>query len=119
MFHNKLALFLAILFFFQCSTTTRISSDPEGAHVFINEKSIGKTPLMVSRSDCVFYSHRIKLKLDGYHSVNSELEKEVKFGACIGGWFLLLPFLWVYGPKEVHHYQLEKDTNIDNNRNKN
>jgi len=108
MYHKKLIFLLLGVLLINCSTTVRITSDPEGAHVLINEKSIGKTPLEVSRSDFAFETHRIKLKLEGYRTIHSELEKEFKPGSCAGGVFVLIPFLWVYGPKQVQHYVLEK-----------
>jgi len=108
MFKRSLSLFVIIIFFTQCSTTVRITSDPAGAQVYINEKSVGKTPIEISKSDFVFTSYRIRLTLEGYRTIYSELDKEFKPCACAGGLLLIFPFLWVSGPKEVQHFVLER-----------
>lgn len=109
---QKLSALAAICIFcttVSCSTTIKITSNPPGANVFINDKLVGNTPITLERSNFIFKQYKIKLELKDYNDIDSYLEKEVKVGSLVGGIFVYLPLLWCYGPQEDQHYTLMKN----------
>jgi hypothetical protein len=84
-----------------------IDSNVRGAHVMINGKEVGKTPLTVKMSNAVWETPDIVIKADGYRTWVGNPEKEVKMGAAIVGYFLFWPaLLWCYGPESHQFYTL-------------
>jgi hypothetical protein len=101
------ASLLAVLLVTGCSTLVRIDTSEPGATVILNRKEIGETPLEKKLSNDVFKKYDVIIKKDGYKTIHSELEKEVKAGPIIGGLFFLWPlFLWCYGPEAYQEFEL-------------
>ena len=90
----KTFLFSSILIFSSCATIisgsrqyVEISSEPSSAKVYINEIEIGKTPVQKNLKRNQKY--QLILKLDGYKTYESKLEKKFNVwyigNAFIGG----------------------------------
>jgi hypothetical protein len=105
----KKSILAILLITMSCSTTMKITSQPEKARIFINEKYEGETPLQVTKSDSILNHYQIRISKDCHKPINGEIEKELKIGAFIGGLFDFIPWVWGYGPTEDHHFLLEPD----------
>ena len=93
------------------STRVRISSDIEGAEVYIDGEKVGTTPTQVKLSNAVWSSPDVILKKDGYKDLYTELKKEVKAVNLVFGILLWTPsLLWCYGPKQNQNYFLTPAT---------
>lgn len=106
----KLAGFLFTVFALcNCASTTMIRSEPSGAKVYADGMLLGKTPLSYSDTKIVGSSTQIKLQKEGCEPTNVLLTRSEKFeiGPCIGGVFVLVPFLWVMGYNSDHNYELD------------
>ena len=69
---------------------------------------MGKTPYTYSDTKTVGSNTRIKLKKEGFEDFETVLSRNEEFqvGACIGGVFFLIPFLWIMGYQPDHNYEL-------------
>lgn len=108
---NLTLLLLVIITFANCSSTTKISSSPEGAKVYINNEFKGKTPYIHKDTKIVGSSIVVKLKKENYKEFSTVITKDEEFntGACVGGVFVLVPFLWIMQYQPEHKYELEKE----------
>jgi hypothetical protein len=100
----------ASLFIFTtgCASSTTIKSSPSGAKVYLDNESVGRTPYQMSDTKIIGSSTRVKLVLNGYEPYEAVIQRNEEFqvGPCIGGAFVLVPFLWVMGYKPQHTYEL-------------
>lgn len=104
-----IAALLAILVLTaSCSSSTMITSSPEGAKVYLNGELVGTTPYKHSDTKIVGSSSDIKLEKEGYEPFYTVLTRNEKadVGAIIGGIFVLVPFLWTMKYKPQHAYEL-------------
>ena len=92
-----------------CSSTTIISSDPNGATLYIDGMKVGKTPYTYTDSKIVGSRTPLKFAKEGYKDLQVILSKDEKadVGAIIGGVFVLVPFLWTMEYNPMHNYELE------------
>lgn len=53
-------------------------------------------------------STTVRLELPGYEVLNAVITRNEEFdaGACLGGVFLLFPFLWIQGYRPFHSYEM-------------
>ncbi len=95
-----------------CSSTTVISSEPNGATLYIDGMKVGKTPYTYTDSKIVGSSTPLKFKKEGYKDLQVILSKNEKanVGAIIGGVFVLVPFLWTMEYNPMHNYELEQES---------
>jgi hypothetical protein len=91
-----------------CSSSTVIRSNPPGAKVFIDGEMVGVTPYEMSDTKIVGSSTHIRLEYPGLQPTQASIKRSEEFDvvACIGGVFLLVPFLWIMGYKADHTYDL-------------
>ena len=89
-----------------CSESVQLTSDPPGADVQINGQSYGKTPVTLSLSDFDFTDYQLTLTKMGYQDKTIVLQKELKTGPFIGGFFIWPFWLWSYGPMDNYNFQL-------------
>lgn len=91
-----------------CASTTIIQSTPSGAKVYVNGERAGTTPYPYRDTKIVGSQITIKLEKDGYDPLNTSFsrDEEVDIGAVIGGFFLMVPFLWTMKYKPTHTYEL-------------
>jgi PEGA domain len=104
----KLAAGFALAAFSACASTTTIRSNPSGARVYLNGESVGTTPYTMTDTKIVGSSTSVRLEYPGYETINGNITRSEEFdvGACIGGVFLLVPFLWIMGYKPDHTFEL-------------
>jgi hypothetical protein len=92
-----------------CASSTVIQSNPPGAKVFLDGEYAGTTPYTMSDTKIVGSATSVRLEYPGYqtHQASIKRNEEFSVGACIGGVFLLVPFLWIMGYKGSHTYELQ------------
>ena len=98
---------LLILFCTSCVTSTRVHIDANvsDAEVIIDGKRIGFTPVDVTISNAVWEDHDVILQKDGYKTLQTDLEKEIKIVNTICGITIWYPsLLWCFGPKPYQYY---------------
>lgn len=101
-------LFITVLSFLigACASSTVINSEPQGAQVVVDGQVRGTTPYTYTDRKTIGSSTRITLKKEGYEEFEALLVRNEEFdaGACAGGVFTLVPFLWVqkYSPERTY-----------------
>lgn len=109
---SVLALFLALLILFAtaCSSSTMITSSPTNTRLFINGQAVGETPYRLRDSKIVFSETEIRLERNGYETIYATIAKDSqpKAGPIIGGFFLVIPWLWALGYAPNYHYVLNR-----------
>jgi hypothetical protein len=93
-----------------CSSTTMINSNVPGAKVYLDGELVGTAPYAMSDMKIVGSTTQVRLEAPGYAPVTGVIRRNEEFsvGACIGGIFLLVPFLWIMEYKPVHTFELRK-----------
>lgn len=91
-----------------CASTTIIQTTPTGAKVYLNGEQVGTTPYTHQDTKIVGSTTSVKLEKEGYEPFNTAFsrDEEVDVGAIIGGFFVLVPFLWTMKYKPTHTYEL-------------
>jgi hypothetical protein len=99
---------LALVFAVGCASTTIIKSVPSGAKVYLDGELAGATPFAMTDTKIVGSMTRVRIQLDGYQPLETVIVRNEAFdvGACIGGWFVLVPWLWIMGYKPDRTYEL-------------
>ncbi len=101
---------LVLLFFMgaACTSSTVINSRPQGARLFLNGSYVGTTPYTMSDTKIVGSTTHVRLEYPGYEVHNTAISRSEEFdvGACIGGVFFWIPFLWIMGYSPQHTYEL-------------
>lgn len=102
------SLIVAVALFGACTSSTVINSRPQGAKVYLNGEYVGMTPYVMSDTKITGSSTMVRLEYPGYEPTNTTIVRNEEFdvGACIGGVFLLVPFLWIMGYRAQHTYEL-------------
>ncbi len=97
-----------------CASTTMIQSNPSGAKLFLNGEYAGETPYTYRDTKIVGTTTTVLLEKDGYKTFNGRFSRNEKadVGAIIGGFFLLVPFLWImkYEPSRTYELMSISDT---------
>jgi len=103
-------LLLITITFTSCSSVTRINSVPQGAKVYVNEEYKGITPFDYSDTKIIYSTSRVKLVKEGYRDFSTTItrDEELQPCACLGGFILILPFLWVMGYNSERTYEMER-----------
>lgn len=91
-----------------CASTTLIQSQPSGAKLYLNGEPVGVTPYTMTDTKIVGTATTVRLEYPGYEPTTGVITRSEEFdvGACIGGVFLLFPFLWIEGYKPTHNFEL-------------
>jgi hypothetical protein len=89
-------------------TNVTIDTDPEGADVYVDGRPIGESPADQRLSNAIWNSPRVRVEMDGYETINSEVRKELKGVNLAIGLLLWWPaLLWVHGPVENQFFNLQ------------
>jgi hypothetical protein len=105
----KLAAATTVLAVLQaCSSSTVIQSNPSGARLYLNGEPVGTTPYTMSDTKIVGSTTTVRLEYPGYEPTMGAVVRNEEFdvGACIGGVFLLVPFLWIMSYKPTHTFEM-------------
>jgi hypothetical protein len=91
-----------------CASTTIINSEPNGAAVYLNGEKVGLTPYTHTDTKIVGSTNTVLLKNEGYQDFSASFSRneDVNVGAIIGGFFVLVPFLWTMDYKPSHSYEM-------------
>jgi hypothetical protein len=91
-----------------CSSTTVIRSNPPGARVFLDDQPVGVTPYAMSDTKIVGTQTRVRLEYPGLRPHSAIIQRNEKFDvlACIGGFLVLVPFLWIMGYNDEHYFDI-------------
>ncbi len=93
------------------STNVTFFTDTEDAEVYIDGELIGSTPATAKLSNGIWNDPTITIKKDGFKTLNTSLQKEVKVPNIALGLLLNWPaFLWCYGPKKNQNFMLTPKT---------
>jgi len=102
----------AILLLSGCASSTLISSNPNGAKLYLDGMNVGTTPYKLTDFKITGAETSILMVMDGYEDFNGLLKKNEKanVGAIVAGCFLLFPFFWATGYDAMHTYELRPVT---------
>jgi hypothetical protein len=91
-----------------CASTTIIQSQPPGARLYLNGEPVGVTPYTMTDTKIVGSTTTVRLEYPGFEPTTGVITRNEEFdaGACIGGVFLLFPFLWIEGYRPWHVFEL-------------
>lgn len=94
------------IIFYGCSSTTLINTDP-GVKIYVDGEYQGTGSASHTDSKIVGSSTSVTLQKEGCRSQNFTFSRTEEFdpGACAGGVFLTIPFLWIMKYKPTHTYQ--------------
>jgi hypothetical protein len=95
-----------------CASQTVLRTNVPGAKVFIDGSYVGTTPYTLRDTKIVGSSTAIRFESPGFAPMTVQLTRNEKLDvlACIGGVFLLVPFLWIMGYHAEHTYELGRGT---------
>ena len=98
---------LVILGEVSCSSTTLIRSSDAAAKIFADGEFKGRGTAAYTDTKIVGSSTSIKIEKDGCEPVFYNISRNEEFdaGACAGGVFVLVPFLWIMRYKPEHFYE--------------
>jgi hypothetical protein len=96
-----------------CSSTTLISVTDKEAKVYIDGEYKGKGGATHTDTKIVGSTTSVVLKKKGCEPKTYTFSRSEEFdaGACLGGVFVLVPFLWVMKYKPVRTYEFECEQN--------
>ncbi|GAP68411.1 protein containing PEGA domain [Bacteroidales bacterium 6E] len=91
-----------------CSSTTLIQSNPSGAKIYVDGEPVGDTPYSHTDTKIVGSTTTVKIVKEGYEPFITSFsrDEEVDVGAVIGGFFVMVPFLWTMKYKPARTYEL-------------
>jgi hypothetical protein len=106
LFSHFLILFCLILL--NCSTTSKIITNPNGVEVFIEGKSQGISPVTVKLSDFIGEKHVVFFKKDEVILKRVELDRKVNWLTIVlSPLGLGIPLLWLSGSNEEYFFDLQ------------
>ncbi len=102
------ALLVALSFGASCASSTVIGANVPGAKVYIDGEMVGTAPYTMTDTKIVGSATQIRIEAPGYQPFQAIINRSEEFSilACIGGVFLLVPFLWIMDYKPTHNYEL-------------
>jgi hypothetical protein len=101
-------LTIATMVLTSCASTTVLRSNPPGARVFLDDQPVGVTPFAMTDTKIVGTTTRVRLEYPGLRPHYAIIQRNEKFDvlACIGGFLVLVPFLWIMGYKDEHYFDM-------------
>ena len=103
------AIFIIAGILQSCSSTTLISSNDKDVKIYVDGMYVGKGSFTYSDTKIVGSSTSVMFKKDGCEDFTTIFTRSEEFdaGACAGGVFTLVPFLWIEKYRPVHNYEFE------------
>lgn len=109
---KKMALLIIALGFTACSSTTLITSSDPAAKIYIDGNFAGTGSYSHTDTKTIGSTTQVVLKKEGCRPQSFQFSRNEEFdaGACAGGVFVLVPFLWVqkYKPQHTFEFECEK-----------
>lgn len=105
---KPLVAVVCLVFCTACASSTTIRSRPTGVKVYINGEYAGKTPYTHTDTSIVGSTKHVRLEKEGCESFTASFSRSEEFsvGACIGGVFVFVPFLWIMGYKPERTFEM-------------
>ena len=104
---KMIAFFMCATFLLSCSSTTVIKSTDKDVRIFVDDEYVGKGTVTHTDQKIVGSATRVTLRKEGCEDQTHVISRneEVDAGACIGGFLLLVPLLWIEKYKAEHTYE--------------
>lgn len=92
-----------------CSSTTLIRSSDPDAKIYIDGEYKGKGQVSHTDTKTIGSVTSVRLEKKGCEPMVYSFSRNEEFdaGACAGGVFVLVPFLWIQKYKPEHSYEYE------------
>ena len=100
---------LTSLSIMSCSSTTLIRSTDPSVKIYVDGEYAGKGVVSHTDTKTVGSTTSVRFEKAGCEPrfFNMSRSEEFDVGACIGGVFVLVPFLWIQKYKAEHNYEFE------------
>jgi hypothetical protein len=104
---KKILCGLLALLVASCSSTTTIRSSDHEAKIYIDGELKGKGVATHTDTKTIGSTTSVRIEKPGCEPMyyNFSRNEEFDAGACAGGVFVLVPFLWVQKYKPEHNYE--------------
>ena len=108
-------LFAGIFLFSRCDSTTKFTSNPPNAHVLVNEKYIGKTPIKYKRTVSNSTVFNVRISHPEYEKIDTSFVKEgnINLANRIFGYLFIFPLEFDRNFKKQYHFVLRPKTRSD------
>jgi hypothetical protein len=104
-----IALATVLLFLSGCASTTLIKSNPLGAKLQVDGRSVGETPHFYTDQAVAGTARTLTMKKEGYKDLSAIIRREkLSVPALIGGIFLIVPFVWIFEYPSQYNFEMEK-----------
>ena len=107
-FKSVLGCVLTLTFLASCSSTTMIRSTDPQSKIYIDGELKGTGTATHTDTKMIGSTTNVRIEKPGCEPVYHSFSRNEEFdaGACAGGVFLLVPFLWVqkYKPERTFEY---------------
>jgi hypothetical protein len=111
-FFSRFILAVTILATIGCGSTTVIRSTDSNVRIYVDGEYKGKGQVTHSDTKIIGSTTSVRFAKDGCEDQNFTFTRSEEFdvGACIGGAFVLVPFLWVqkYKPERTYEFECRK-----------
>ena len=108
----KLLTLLVFLFMASCASTTRITVTDPDAKIYVDGEYRGKESIFHTDTKIIGSTTTVTVKKEGCLPQDYTFVRSERFdvGACIGGAFVWVPFLWIQGykPSRTFEYHCEQ-----------
>lgn len=107
-----ISMVLASSLFFGCASTTIIRTNDKDVKIYVDGEYKGKGSAVHSDQKIIGSTTHVQLKKEGCESQAHSFSRNEEFDAvaCLGGVFLLFPFLWIekYKPEHIYDFECRK-----------
>jgi hypothetical protein len=91
-----------------CSTTSKISTNPNGIEVIVEGQNKGVTPVSLELSNFIGEKHMVTFKKEDVILKKVELDRKVKWlTILLSPLGLGIPLLWLSGSNDEYHFDLQ------------
>lgn len=105
----SLVLLCVVIFQTACVSRTTIRASDPAAKIYVNGNYVGQGTGMYQDSRIVGASNSVRLEKDGCQVQTGGFSRDEEFaiGPCIGGFFVLFPFLWIMKYQPEHNFPFD------------
>ncbi|HZA50683.1 MAG TPA: PEGA domain-containing protein [Myxococcaceae bacterium] len=94
-----------------CASTTVIRTTSPNAKIYVDGEYKGVGTVSHTDQKTIGATTHVRIQEEGCQAETFSFSRNEEFdvGACIGGWFLLIPWLWVmrYKPERTYEYRCQ------------
>ena len=98
---------ITALFWGACSSTTMVQTTDPTVKIYIDDEFKGTGSASHTDTKIIGSTTFVKLKKEGCETQSYTFSRNEEFdaGACAGGVFFLVPFLWIQKYRPIHSYE--------------